>query len=181
MKLSVVIQPHPGENAIAVIATMLSYYGCIMPVSELRQHNITSRGGSTPEQMKDMAEKYGLKTEIVSANTDQLAAMSFPVVAGWKKHRYCIVKEIRGDRIYIADPAKGEYVMTVSSFADTYAGTVLVMKPGEGFRKGGKRQTLADLIIRRLGNSGRCVGICLQVPFIIHVLDTGTVNGREYI
>ena len=159
MNLTVVIQPHPGENAIAAIATMLSYYGCIMPVSELRQHNITSRGGSTPEQMKDMAQKYGLETEIVSADIDELAQMDFPVVVRWKKHYYCIVEWIRGGRIYIADPAKGEYMMTVSSFAEKYTGTALVMKPGSNFRRGGKRQTLASLIGRRLGGSKRPLAV----------------------
>ena len=53
MKIQTVIQPNSGENAIAAIATMLSYYGCFVPVSELREFNITSRGGSTPEQVRD--------------------------------------------------------------------------------------------------------------------------------
>ena len=148
--MQVVIQPHPGENAIATIATMLSYYGCVMPVSELRAHNITSRGGSTPEQLKGMAERYGLDTEIVETDTEELAGMEFPVVARWKKHNYCIIEKIRGDKVYIADPAKGEYTMSKDAFAEKYTGTALVMRPGEGFTKGGKRKNLVSLIAGRL-------------------------------
>ena len=150
MNLTVVIQPHPGENAIATIATMLSYYGCIIPVSELRQHNVTSRGGSTPEQMKDMAERYGLETEIIETDAAGIAGLSFPVVARWKKHNYCIIEWIRGGKVFIADPAKGEYTMTVEAFADKFEGIALVMKPGEGFTKGGRRKNLFGLIFGRL-------------------------------
>ena len=150
MKIQTVIQPNSGENGIAAIATMLAYYGCIVPVSELRIHNITSRGGSTPEQMRDMASLYGLDTEIVEADMDTLSGMEMPVVVRWKKRNYCIVTGIRRGVVSIADPAKGEYTMTTDNFAGKYMGTVLVMKPGEGFHKGGRRQTLPGLIKGRL-------------------------------
>ncbi len=94
MKIQTVIQPNIGENAIAAIATMLSYYGCIMPISELRPHNITSRGGSTPDQVRNMAARYGLDTEIIEADMDGLRKMKLPVVARWNKHFYCIVSKI---------------------------------------------------------------------------------------
>ena len=150
MKIQTVIQPNSGENGIAAIATMLAYYGCIVPVSELRIHNITSRGGSTPEQMRDMASLYGLDTEIVEADMDTLSGMEMPVVVRWKKRNYCIVTGIRRGVVSIADPAKGEYTITTDNFAGKYMGTVLVMKPGEGFHKGGRRQTLPGLIKGRL-------------------------------
>ena len=155
MKIQTVIQPNIGENAIAAIATMLSYYGCIMPISELRPHNITSRGGSTPDQVRDMAARYGLDTEIIEADMDGLRKMKLPVVARWNKHFYCIVSKIGNGLVYVADPAKGEYAMPEDHFAARYAGTVLVMKPGEGFRKGGKRQTLFSLINGRLSGYSR--------------------------
>ena len=150
MKIQTVIQPNPGENAIAAIATMLSYYGCFLPVSELRPYNVTSRGGSTPDQVRDMAARFGLETEIIEADMDSLSKMRFPVVARWKKHYYCIVSKIRNGVVYISDPAMGEYTMTADNFKGKYMGTVLVMKPGDGFRKGGKRPSLYSLINGRL-------------------------------
>ena len=153
MRLSVVIQPHFGENAIAAIATMLSYYGCYVPVSEMRRYNVTSRGGSSPEQVRDMAARYGLETEILEMDMDGLARMDFPVVVRWKKASYCIIKKIRGGKVFIADPAKGEYPMTVSGFAEKFRGTVLSMKPGKDFKKGGRRQNLVTLIGHRLGDA----------------------------
>lgn len=150
MKIQTVIQANSGENAIAAIATMLSYYGCIVPLAKLRPYNITSRGGSTPEQVRDMAARFGLETEIIRADMDDLTGMEFPVVVKWKKYSYCIVTGIRGNAVYIADPAKGEYTMSAGNFAGKYAGVVLTMKPGEGFKKGGRRPALAELISGRL-------------------------------
>ena len=150
MKIQTVIQPNSGENAIAAIATMLSYYGCFVPVSELREFNITSRGGSTPEQVRDMAARFGLETEIIEADMDALAGMKFPVVARWKKHNYCIVSNIRNGVVYISDPAMGEYTMAAENFAGRYMGTALLMKPRAGFKKGGKKPSLYSMINGRL-------------------------------
>lgn len=154
MKMPVVVQTHPGENAIAVIATMLSYYGCIKSLSELRESNITSRGGSTPEQVKDMAARYGLDTEIIRADASAITGAELPAVVHWKKRYYCIVKKIRGGVVYLADPAKGEYELTLDTFLSRYSGEILIMKPGEGFVKGGRRESLYDLIRYRMKGNG---------------------------
>ena len=150
MKVPVVIQTHPGENSIAAIATMLSYYGKIVPLSEMRKYNITSRGGSTPEQMKDMASRYDLETEIVESDMEQLAGMTMPVVAKWKHKYWVIVKKIGRGVVYLSDPAKGEYEMSLDGFSSKFDGVVLVMKPAEGFKRGGKRASLYGLIMKRL-------------------------------
>lgn len=150
MRIPIVIQTHPGENSIAAIATILSYYGKVVPLSEMRKHNITSRGGSTPEQMKGMAERYDLDTEIIEADMEELAGMKMPVVAKWRHKYWVIIKKIKRGVVYLADPSKGEYEMLYDGFRDKYDGVVLVMKPGEGFKKGGKRPSLYGLIMRRL-------------------------------
>ncbi|MBE6039618.1 MAG: ATP-binding cassette domain-containing protein [Clostridiales bacterium] len=155
MKMPVVVQTHPGENAIAVIATMLSYYGCIKTLSELRASNISSRGGSTPEQVKDMAARYGLDTEIIRADASRITEVELPAVIHWKKRYYCIVKKIKRGVVYLADPAKGEYEMTLDGFLSKYSGEILIMRPGEGFVKGGKRQSLYDLIRYRMKGTWR--------------------------
>ncbi len=105
--------------------------------------------------MKDMAARYGLETETVETDMKGLDGMKFPVVAKWKKFLYCIVKDVRGGKVYIADPAKGEYTMNEEDFAEMFTGTVLVMKPGAGFTKGGKRPSLYSLIKRRMDGHGR--------------------------
>ena len=150
MKIPLVIQTHPGENAIAAIASMMSYYGRIITLAEMRESNITSRGGSTPEQVKQMAAEYGLDCEILSIGIDELKGQKFPIVVRWKKLYYCIVKKISGNKVYIADPAKGEYVVELKMFTKNYKGTAIIMKPNKEFKKGGKRASVYGLILGRL-------------------------------
>ncbi|MCR5061225.1 MAG: peptidase domain-containing ABC transporter [Saccharofermentans sp.] len=150
MKIPLVIQTHSGENAIATIASMLSYYGRITPLSEMREGNITSRGGSTPEQMKKMAANYGLDSEIVKVGVDDIKKMKFPVVVRWKRLYYCIVKKISGNKVYLADPSKGEYPVDLATFERGYMGTAIIMTPNKDFVKGGKRPSLYKLIAVRL-------------------------------
>ncbi len=150
LKIPLTIQTHPGENALAAIATMLGYHGYIRPLSELRENNITSRGGSTPEQVREMAARYGLDTEIVRADFEALREMTLPVMVRWKKKCYCVVTRIGKKGVRVADPAKGEYTLSADAFASRYAGTALVMRPGSGFRKGGRQASIASLIRGRL-------------------------------
>ena len=160
MRVPAVVQTNPGENAIAVIATMLSYYGRIIPLAEMREGNVTSRGGSTPEQVRDMATAYGLDTEIVAADIDELRKMKFPLVVRWKKQYYAVVTGISGNRISISDPARGEYPLSVDTFAKNYTGTALVMRPGKDFKRGGHRVSMYELI------SGRMDGVRRQLVYL---------------
>ncbi|SCW61606.1 ABC-type bacteriocin/lantibiotic exporter, contains an N-terminal double-glycine peptidase domain [Ruminococcaceae bacterium YRB3002] len=150
MKIPLVIQTHPGENAIAAIASMLSYYGRITNLSELREGNITSRGGSTPEQVKEMSAAYGLDCEIMNIDIEELKKQSFPIVVRWKKSYYCIIKKIAGEKVYLADPSKGDYVVELEMFTKNYRGVAIKMTPNKTFKKGGKRPSVYGLIFGRL-------------------------------
>lgn len=179
MKIPLVIQTHPGENAIATIASILSYYGRVIPLSEMRKDNITSRGGSTPEQLKDMASNYGLDTEIIKADVDELRKMKLPVVVKWRKLYYCIVKRFGNNKVYLADPAKGEYAVELSMFVRNYAGTAFVMRPNKAFVKGGKRQSLYSLIMGRLGGVKRKLALLSFLNILAVGLNLLMVNATK--
>ena len=109
-----------------------------------------------------MAAAYGLDTEIVTADLDELRKMKLPVVVRWKKRYYAVVTGISGNKISITDPAKGEYPLDASTFAKDYMGTVLIMRPESGFARGGRRVTMYELISGRMdGAKGPLVDLAI--------------------
>ena len=64
--------------------------------------------------------------------------------------------------VAVSDPAKGEYEITEEKFAKAYSGTVIAMKPGSSFKRGGKPETLRNLLALRIGDL--CTLVWTQAP-----------------
>ena len=60
MRIPVVIQMQPGENGAAALSMMLGFYKKNVPMEELREKCVTSRNGSSPEQIIAAAASFGL-------------------------------------------------------------------------------------------------------------------------
>ncbi len=150
MRIPITIQMFSGENSIAVISSMLGAYGKNVPLSVLREKMVVSRNGSTPQQLADTAEQFGLSTEILNVPKESIAQQSFPLIALWKRKYYCIVKKIVGNTVFIMDPAKGNVRLPLEFFLDKYAGILIRMQPGEDFVKGGKKENLFEMIHKEL-------------------------------
>ncbi|ETP72527.1 ABC-type bacteriocin/antibiotic exporter [Lachnospiraceae bacterium JC7] len=150
VNIPITIQMHSAENGIAVIASMLGAYGRFEPLEKLREKTVASRNGSTPEQLSNMAEQFGLDTEILNISKDDICKQTFPLVAFWKKRYYCIVKKIDGERVYVMDPSKGNVCLPLSFFKDRFSGIMIRMVPGDGFLKSGTRPRIFNIIFRRM-------------------------------
>ena len=51
MKVPIRIQMTPGENGATVLFMILGYFGKYVAMDELRENCISSRNGTTPEQL----------------------------------------------------------------------------------------------------------------------------------
>ena len=150
MRIPIVIQMRSGENGAAALGMMLGYYGKFVPLEELREVCISSRNGSSPEQMMDAAAGYGLKAKLETPAVDGLRNMKLPLLVSWKRRYWCVVTSIYRDIISIADPARGEIRMTMEKFAQLYNGTVITLEKGPDFVADGKRESLYSLIRERI-------------------------------
>ena len=88
--------------------------------------------------------------------------MEKPIVALWKRRYYVVLKGFRRGLVAVSDPAKGEYEITEEKFAKAYSGTVIAMKPGSSFKRGGKPETLRNLLALRIGDL--CTLVWTQAP-----------------
>lgn len=64
MKIPVRIQMTTGENGATALFMMLGYFGKYVNMKDMREACVTSRNGSSPEQLIDAAKLFGLEGEV---------------------------------------------------------------------------------------------------------------------
>ena len=80
MKIPVVIQMQPGENGAAALCMMLGCHKRYVPMEELREKCVTSRNGSSPEQIIEAAAAYDLVGRVEKKDVSELEQKDFPLV-----------------------------------------------------------------------------------------------------
>ncbi|MDO5475995.1 MAG: ATP-binding cassette domain-containing protein [Eubacteriales bacterium] len=151
MKIPVMIQLQNSENGATALCMMLGYHKRFVPIEEMREVCISSRNGSSPEQIIQAAEQYGLTAELENnVPADRLREMKFPLMIRWKKRYYALIKSIKGELATVVDPASGVYNIEMRKLAALFTGIVITFRENENFRPGGKQETLFSLIGGRL-------------------------------
>ncbi len=181
MKIPVIIQMQPGENGAAALCMMLGYHKKYVPLSEIREVCVSSRNGSSPEQIIQAAAEYGLEGEIHHFDFDELVKAQFPLMIHWKKRYYAIIKAIRGNYVVISDPAKGEYKITIEKFKKLYKGTAISFKKNSSFKEGGKPESLYCLIKDRIISLRKSMIVLLVLTVIGVCISLAMVNTEKDI
>ena len=181
MKIPVVIQMRPGENGAAALSMMLGYYRKFVPMEEIREVCVSSRNGSSPQQMADAAEAYGLEAEILTPEMEELIKMKLPVLVSWRRRYWCVLTGERGGIVSIVDPANGEIKMTLEKFTNLYNGTVIKLKKGKDFVPGGRRESLFSLIKGRTKYLRRPMIILMLLTLLSIFLNIGMVKLQKNI
>ena len=149
-RIPIMIQMQNSENGATALSMMLGYYGRFVPIEEMREVCISSRNGSSPEQIAAAAEHYGLKAKIETISSEELKNRQFPIMIRWKKRYYAIIKSIRNNIVTIIDPASGDYKMEFKKLEQLFTGTVITFEKSESFETGGRQYTLLSLVFGRL-------------------------------
>jgi predicted double-glycine peptidase len=85
--------------------------------------------------LKKVALEKGYRAAGFELPVDKLRLLAAPVlvyVHPFDYHHFAILRGIAGDRVYLADPSRGNLRMSLSRFTDEYGGVIFVLgKPGE--------------------------------------------------
>lgn len=181
MKIPIVIQMQPGENGAAALCMILGYYKRYVPMKEMREICVSSRNGSSPEQIAKAAAAYGLDASIEHPEFSEIKNMKLPLMVRWKRTYYCIIKRISHGLVYVVDPARGEYRITTEKFEELYRGTVLVFNKNASFKAGGKRESLYSLIKDRIWVlKATMVALCILTVLCV-ILNLAMAKVQSYI
>ncbi|GHE80974.1 NHLP family bacteriocin export ABC transporter peptidase/permease/ATPase [Streptomyces griseoaurantiacus] len=186
MRTPTVLQMEAVECGAASLAMVLGHYGRHVPLEELRIACGVSRDGSRASNLLKAARSYGLTAKGMQMDTAALAEVAAPAVLFWEFNHY-VVYDGTGRRfgrrgVFVNDPGKGRRFVPREDFDTSFTGVVLVMEPGENFRKGGRRPGVFGALPARLrGTAGTLPAAVLASLLLVVVGAAVPALSRAYI
>ncbi len=145
-----VLQSESAECGAAALSIILKHYGRHIPLHVLREACGISRDGAKAGNLLRAAREYGLVGDGYRVEPEGLARFRTPVILFWNYNHYVVLEGLTATRAAINDPARGPVRVGIAEFDAAFTGVVLSLRPGPGFRKGGRRTGLWDSLAPRL-------------------------------
>lgn len=134
------LQMEATECGAASLGIVLSYYGLWLPLEKLRAVCGVNRDGSSLGAISRAAKSYGCevrgyrwRVNTLVKNTD-----AYPLIIHWEFTHFMVLEGIKGNTVYLNDPAMGHREITLDEFSSSFTGIVLSIKPGKDFKPFGK-------------------------------------------
>ena len=130
-----VLQMEVTECGAASLAMILSYYGCTVPIEQLRRDCGVSRNGVNAKNIVLAAKLHGLDVTPVRTEPESFGDDDLPAIIHWNMDHFVVLCGFTRRGAVIADPESGIRSVSKEDFSRSYTGIALIMKPGEDFKK----------------------------------------------
>lgn len=118
-----------GPTCLRMIA---KHYGKNYTLQTLREKSSISREGVSLLGISDAAESIGMRTMGVSLSIEQIKKEApLPFIAHWKQDHFVVVYKIKGNKVFVSDPAYGLIKYSIEEFKASW-----ISNKSEGQDKG---------------------------------------------
>lgn len=124
-------QQSSSDCGAACLAMVSQYWGKNFSLNTLRNLAGIDRAGASLKGLATAADRLGYQTRPVRASLDSLSDRNFPWIAHWQGNHYVVVDRIKGERIFICDPARGKRSLSRQDFLASWTGYALLLEPSE--------------------------------------------------
>lgn len=190
VKTPTVYQMEATECGAASLTMVLGYYGCFVPLEQMRIETGVSRDGCNALNILKAARRYGMTCKGFSKSVKALETIPTPAIIHWNFNHFVVLEGFKGGHPYINDPAVGRRKLTMEDLENCFTGIVLTFEPNEEFKKNKKPSSFSGFVRERLKGQESALmalilaGLLLVVPgiiipvfsqiFIDHVLMSGS-------
>ena len=167
-----VLQMEDVECGAAALASILGYYGLVIPLEKMRVDCGVSRDGSKASNVLKAARKHGLTAKGETRDVSALSELQMPVIIFWNFNHFVVLEGYKNGRFYLNDPGSGPRSVNEAEFGSAYTGVVLSFAPTPEFKKGGKRRSVFSSLADRMGSReafafAGIAGLALVIPGLI--------------
>ena len=174
-RVPVIMQMEALECGAACLCMVMAYYNKWIPLEQVREDCGVSRDGSNAKNMLLAARSYGMKADGYKIEPEQLREMgTFPCIIHWEFNHFVVCNGFSGDKVYLNDPARGDYITTFEHFDEAFTGICLMIEPSDDFVPEGKPKSVLKFAKERLKGAGAAVVFAALTSFVASV--TGIFN-----
>ena len=173
-RVPVVMQLEALECGAACLCMILAYYDKWIPLEQVRKDCGVSRDGSNAANIMIAAENYGMEVNAYRYEPEDLRSDGvFPCIIHWNFNHFVVCDGFRGNKVYLNDPARGDYSVSLETFDESFTGICLQMVPGEKFEPSGSPKSTMSFIRERLAGArtaltfvllSSVIGALIQIP-----------------
>ena len=166
-KVPVIMQMEALECGAACLCMVMAYYNKWVPLEQVRRDCGVSRDGSKAGNVLKAARNYGFTAKGYRFEPEVLRQKGkFPCIIHWDFNHFVVCDGFRGNKVYLNDPAKGDYTVTLEKFDESFTGICLMIEPGEEFVPGGKPKRVTEFAKKRLRGAGGALAFVVITSMI---------------
>ncbi len=176
-KVPVIMQMEALECGAASLCMVMAYYDKWVPLEQVRKDCGVSRDGSKASNILKAARSYGFTAKGYRFEPEQLKEKGkFPCIIHWEFNHFVVLDGFKGNKVYLNDPAKGNYTVSMETFDESFTGVCMFIEPGEGFEPGGKPKSVLGFAAKRLKGAEAAmvfVVVTTVISSLIGILSAG--------
>ncbi|MBE5092043.1 peptidase domain-containing ABC transporter [Bacillus thuringiensis] len=123
----------------ACLAMISRHYSSDISISKIREIAGTDLQGTNIKGLLEASTKLGFDSKGVRAKSPEvLEEIPLPAIAHVIDNgllHYVVIYKVKKNKIYIADPAKGNIVFSLEDFCEIWKGILVLVSPNENFNK----------------------------------------------
>jgi ABC-type bacteriocin/lantibiotic exporter with double-glycine peptidase domain len=124
-----------AECGAACLSMILSYHGCHVPLSEVRDICGVSRDGLSALDLVKAARHYNLSPQALRVEVDALEEVTLPAIMHWGLNHFVVLERLHRDGADLVDPGLGRRRVTSEELDESFTGIILELTPAEGFQR----------------------------------------------
>ena len=180
-------QQSSSDCGAACLAMVSQYWGKRFSINSLRELAGIGRSGASLKSLAKAAESLGYEARPVRASLSRLVDQTNPWIAHWQGDHYIVVHKIKGDRVWVADPAQGKQLLSRQKFLEEWTGYALLLDPTQQLQAiPNEKRTLGRFLnvllpYRSLGLQIILISLLIQIFGLVTPLFTQIILDRVVV
>ncbi|WP_028628522.1 peptidase domain-containing ABC transporter [Metapseudomonas resinovorans] len=151
--MKAVLQAESQECGLACLVMIAGYHDLHLDLISLRRRFSISLKGTNLAQLVRYAQILDFSCRPLRLELEDVGKLRLPCILHWNMNHFVVLEKVRGNRLYLLDPAVGRRALSLSEASTHFTGIALELSPNATFRPAQQktRVRLRDLIGRAVG------------------------------